>query len=336
MTTTKEAIKTHGLTEKQLLQILEKMLLARALSVRQRILQRMGKGAMTFSGEGHEAAQVGSAFTLRPGVDWVFPYYRDVAVAVTIGMTPVEILRGFFARRDDISSGGRNMPSHFSHPDLRIVSGSAPIATQIPHAVGAALAAKLRKLDEIAVAYFGDGATSTGDWHESMNFAGVHRLPVVFVCEHNNYAISVNWRKQAAIENVSIRAQGYGFPGVTVDGNDVLAVYGAMAEAVKRARAGEGPTLIEAKTYRLMPHSSDDDDRRYRAREEVEAWSAKDPVVAFPLQLKELGVLDDNTEKEINDRVNQDVDAATDQVEQEPQPEAPTALRHVLVEEERS
>jgi 2-oxoisovalerate dehydrogenase E1 component alpha subunit len=336
MTATKEAIQTHGLTEKQLLQILENMLLARALSVRQRILQRMGKGPMTFSGEGHEAAQVGSAFALRPGVDWVFPYYRDAAVAVTIGMTPVDILRGFFARRDDINSGGRNMPSHFSDPDLRVVSGSAPIATQIPHAAGAALAAKLRKLDEIAVDYFGDGATSTGDWHESMNFAGVHRLPVVFVCEHNNYAISVPWRKQAAIENVSIRAQGYGFPGVTVDGNDVLRVYGAMSEAVKRARAGEGPTLIEAKTYRLMPHSSDDDDRRYRTREEVEAWSAKDPVVAYPQQLKELGVLDDNAEKEINDRVNQEVDAATDQVEQEPQPEAPTALRHVLVAEERS
>jgi len=336
MTAIKEAIKTHGLTEKQLLQMLEKMLLARALSVRQRILQRMGKGPMTFSGEGHEAAQVGSAFALRPGVDWVFPYYRDVAVAVTIGMTPVDILRGFFARRDDINSGGRNMPSHFSHLGLRIVSGSAPIATQLPHAVGAALAAKLRKLDEIAVGYSGDGSTSTGDWHESMNFAGVQRLPVIFVCEHNNYAISVPWRKQAAIENVSIRAQGYGFPGVSVDGNDVLAVYGAMSEALKRVRAGEGPTLIEAKTYRLMPHSSDDDDRRYRTREEVEAWSAKDSVAAFPHQLKELGVLDDNAEKEINDRVNHEVDAATDQVEQEPQPEAPTALRHVLVEGERS
>ncbi|TMB66425.1 MAG: thiamine pyrophosphate-dependent dehydrogenase E1 component subunit alpha [Chloroflexi bacterium] len=333
---TKEAVNTHGLAKEQLLQMLEKMLLARALSVRQRMLQRMGKGPMTFSGEGHEAAQVGSAFALKPGVDWVFPYYRDVAVAVTIGMTPVDILRAFFARRDDINSGGRNMPSHFSHPSLRIVSGSAPIATQLPHAVGAALAAKLRKLDEIAVGYSGDGSTSTGDWHESMNFAGVQRLPVVFVCEHNNYAISVPWRKQAAIENVSIRAQGYGFPGVTVDGNDVLAVYGAMSEAVKRARAGEGPTLIEAKTYRLMPHSSDDDDRRYRTREEVEAWSAKDPVAEFPQQLKEMGVLNDNSEKEINDRVNHEVDAATDQVEQEPQPEAPTALRHVLVEGERS
>jgi 2-oxoisovalerate dehydrogenase E1 component alpha subunit len=334
MTAIKEATKTFGLTEKRLLEMHYKMLLARAVSVRQRVLQRMGKGPMTFSGEGHEAAQVGTAFALRPGTDWVFAYYRDVAVALTIGMTPHDILRGFFARRDDISSGGRNMPSHFSHRDLRIVSGSAPIATQVPHAVGAALAAKLRKLDEVSVAYFGDGATSTGDWHESMNFAGVHKLPVIFVCEYNNYAISVPWTKQMAVPNVAVRAAGYGFPGVTMNGNEVLEVYGAMTEAVQRARSGEGPTLIEAKTYRLMPHSSDDDDRRYRTREEVEQWGAKDPLVAFARQLKEIGVLDDKSEKELNERVNREVDEATDAVEKEPTPDPESALRHVFVEEE--
>jgi 2-oxoisovalerate dehydrogenase E1 component alpha subunit len=334
MTAIKEATKTFGLTEKRLLEMHYKMLLARAVSVRQRVLQRMGKGPMTFSGEGHEAAQVGTAFALRPGTDWVFAYYRDVAVALTIGMTPHDILRGFFARRDDISSGGRNMPSHFSHRDLRIVSGSAPIATQVPHAVGAALAAKLRKLDEVSVAYFGDGATSTGDWHESMNFAGVHKLPVIFVCEYNNYAISVPWTKQMAVPNVAVRAAGYGFPGVTMNGNEVLEVYGAMTEAVQRARSGEGPTLIEAKTYRLMPHSSDDDDRRYRTREEVEQWGAKDPLVAFARQLKEIGALDDKSEKELNERVNREVDEATDAVEKEPTPDPESALRHVFVEEE--
>jgi 2-oxoisovalerate dehydrogenase E1 component alpha subunit len=334
MTAIKEATKTFGLTEKRLLEMHYKMLLARAVSVRQRVLQRMGKGPMTFSGEGHEAAQVGTAFALRPGTDWVFAYYRDVAVALTIGMTPHDILRGFFARRDDISSGGRNMPSHFSHRDLRIVSGSAPIATQVPHAVGAALAAKLRKLDEVSVAYFGDGATSTGDWHESMNFAGVHKLPVIFVCEYNNYAISVPWTKQMAVPNVAVRAAGYGFPGVTINGNEVLEVYGAMTEAVQRARSGEGPTLIEAKTYRLMPHSSDDDDRRYRTREEVEQWGAKDPLVAFARQLKEIGALDDKSEKELNERVNREVDEATDAVEKEPTPDPESALRHVFVEEE--
>jgi len=334
MTAIKEETRTFGLTEVQLQDIHYKMLLARALSVRQRVLQRMGKGPMTFSGEGHEAAQVGSAYALRPGTDWVFPYYRDVAVAVTIGMTARDILMCFFARADDINSGGRNMPSHFSNPQLRIVSGSAPICTQAPHAVGAALASKLRRLDEVTTVYFGDGATSTGDWHESMNFAGVHRLPLVFVCEHNQYAISVQWRKQAAIENVANRAEGYGFPGVTVDGNDVLAVYGVMSRAVERAKSGEGPTLIEAKTYRLMPHSSDDDDRRYRTREEVEEWSARDPIAAFARQLKGLGALDDKRETLLIDRVSQEVDEATDFAEKAPTPDPETALRHVLIEEE--
>ncbi len=336
MTAIKEAARTFGLTETQLLDIHHKMLLSRALSVRQRVLQRMGRGPMTFSGEGHEAAQVGSAYALRPGVDWVFAYYRDVAVAVTIGMTARDILMGFFARADDISSGGRNMPSHFSNPKLRIVSGSAPIGTQLPHAAGAALASKLRRLDEVTAVYFGDGATSTGDWHEAMNFAGIHKLPVIFVCEFNSYAISVTWRKQAAIEDVAIRAQGYGFPGVTVDGNDVLAVYSAMLKAVERARDGEGPTLIEAKTYRLVPHSSDDDDRRYRTREEVEEWSARDPISAFARQLKEIGALDDKREKELNDRVNQEVDEATEYAEKAATPEPASALRHVFVEERKS
>jgi len=336
MTAIKEAARTFGLTEAQLLDIYHKMLLSRALSVRQRVLQRMGRGPMTFSGEGHEAAQVGTAYALRPGVDWVFPYYRDVAVAVTIGMTARDILMGFFARADDISSGGRNMPSHYSDPKLRIVSEGAPVATQTPHAVGTALASKLRGLDEVSAVYFGDGATSTGDWHESMNFAGIHKLPVIFVCEYNSYAISVHWRKQMAVENVAVRAEGFGFPGITVDGNDVLAVYGAMSKAAERARAGEGATLIEAKTYRLVPHSSDDDDRRYRTREEVEEWSARDPIAVFALQLTETGALDDKREKELNDQVNQEVDEAMEYAEKAPTPEPSSALRHVFVEERES
>src|SRR5881296_3541587 len=273
MTAVQEAINTLGLSEKQLLDIFYKMQLARNLSVRQRLLQRMGKGAITYSGEGHEAAQVGTTYALRPGHDWLYTYYRDVGVAVTIGMSARDVLLGFFARAEDVSSGGRNMPSHFSSRELRIVSQGAPVCTQAPQAAGTALASKLRSLDEVTAVYFGDGATSTGDCHEAMNFAGIHKLTVIFVCEFNGYAISVNWKKQAAVENVAIRAQGYGFPGVTIDGNDVLSVYEAMTKAVDRARKGAGPTFIEAKTYRLTPHSSDDDDRRYRSRDEVESWN---------------------------------------------------------------
>jgi len=308
------------------------MLLARTVSVRQRILQRMGKGSITYSGEGHEAAQVGTTFALRPGHDWLYTYYRDVGVALTIGMTPYDILMGFFARKDDPSSGGRNMPNHFSSKELRIVSQGAPVATQVPQATGTALAIKLRGLDEVAAVYFGDGATSVGDVHESMNFAGIHDLPVIFICEFNGYAISVSWSKQAAIENVAVRARGYGLPGVTVDGNDVLAVYSAMKDAVERARRGDGPTFLEAKTYRIVPHSSDDDDRRYRSREEVEKWATRDPVARFAAQLENLGVLDKDGRLEIEQRVNREVDDATDRAESAPLPDPESALDHVLVE----
>lgn len=333
MVSVKEIPGAVGLGGEQLLDVYYKMLLSRTVGQRERMLNRMGKGPFAVTGEGHEATQVGTAYALKPGHDWVVPYYRDIGVAVTIGQTPRDLLLAHLSRTEDISSGGRNMPSHFSDPALRIVSGSAPVATHLPHAAGIALASKLRGLDEVTVVYTGDGGTSTGDCHEAMNLAGIHKLPVIFIIENNQYAISVHWRKQAAVDKVSVRAEGYGFPGVTVDGNDVLAVYGAMSKAVERARSGEGPTLIEAKTYRLVPHSSDDDDRRYRTKEEVEEWSARDPLVAFARQLKEMGVLDDKREKELNDRVNEEVDEATDYAEKQPTPAPETAMRHVFVEE---
>ncbi len=327
-----EKVDTAGLTDQQLLDMYYKMLLTQALSERMRVLQRMGKGTFAISAEGHEGAQVGTAYALRPGQDWTVPYYRSVGVAVTVGMTARDVLMAFFARRDDISSGGRNMPNHFSHRELRIVSGSAPVATQVAHAVGIALASKLRGLDEVTFVYFGDGATSKGDTHEAMNFAGVHRLPVVFICENNFYAISVHVSKQMAVENVSIRAQGYGFPGVTVDGTDVLAVYRAALEAHQRAQAGEGPTFIEVKTYRLAPHSSDDDDRRYRSREEVEEWSRRGPIVRFRTLLREMGLLDQEKEEALARRVAREVEEATEYAEQAPLPDPATVFRHLYAE----
>src|SRR3989337_1474411 len=230
--------------------MLYKMVLSRTVGQRERMLNRMGKSPFAVTGEGHEAAQVGTAYALVPGKDWVFPYYRDMGVALTIGQTARDLMLEFFSRAEAISSGGRNMPSHFSDPKLRIVSGSAPVATRVLPAVGAAFASKLRGLDEVSMAWFGDGGSSTGDVHEGMNFAGVHKLPGVFGCANNQYPTSGHWTKLMAVENRSVRAQGYGFPGVTVDGNDVLVVYRAAREAVDRARRGEGPTFIEAKTYR--------------------------------------------------------------------------------------
>ncbi|MCH7998037.1 MAG: thiamine pyrophosphate-dependent dehydrogenase E1 component subunit alpha [Chloroflexi bacterium] len=308
------------------------MMLSRAVGQRERMLNRMGKAPFAVTGEGQEATQVGTAYALVSGKDWAFPYYRDIGVALTLGQTARDLMLEFLARGENVSSGGRNMPSHFSDPKLRIVSGSAPVATQMPHAVGTAFASKLRGLDEVSMTWFGDGATSKGDCHEAMNFAGIHKLPVIFVCENNQYAISVHWTKQMAVENVAVRAQGYGFPGVTVDGNDVLAVYGAAREAVERARRGDGPTFIEAKTYRLVPHTSDDDDRRYRSREEVEEWSEKDPIPRFQAYLEGHGLLDEKTRDELAKKAAQAVDAATEYAEKAPLPDPETALGHVFAE----
>lgn len=334
MVSVKEIPGTGGLTKHQVLELYYKMALARAVGERERMLNRMGKGPFAVTGEGHEAAQVGVTYALRPGVDWVVPYYRDLGVALTIGQTARDLLLAHLSRAEDISSGGRNMPSHFSDPNLRIVSGSACVGTQAPHAVGIALASTLRKLDEVTAVFFGDGATSTGDVHESMNMAGVHKLPVIFVCEHNQYAISVPWSEQGGVESVAKRAEGYGFPGVSVDGNDVLAVYAAGKTAVERARRGEGPTFIEAKTYRLVPHTSDDDDRRYRSKEEVEEWRKKDPLVRFTAWMEEHGVADRSELDLVREQVANEVDEASDYAESAPMAELDSVFRHVYVEEE--
>lgn len=318
-----------NLTEDDLLKMYRTMVLTRALSSRMWVLNRMGKAAFAITGDGQEAAQVGSAYALRPGRDFVLPYYRDLGVVLTVGMTPEELMLGLLARAADPSSGGRQMPSHFGHARLRIISGSSPVATQIPHAAGIAYASKLRHEDDVTIVYFGDGATSKGDFHEGLNFAGIHRLPVIFFCENNGYAISVPLHKQMAIRSVAERAAGYGFPGVSVDGNDVLAVYAATRQAVERARSGGGPTLIEARTYRLVPHSSDDDDRRYRTKAEVDHWRQDDPIERFKAYLLEESILTPDLIQEISTRVAAEVDRATDHAERSPLPQPESALLHV-------
>src|SRR5262249_52972485 len=196
------------------------MALARALDERMWTISRQGKAPFVTPVRGHEAVQVGSAQALRAGVDWVVTYYRDWAVALTLGVTPYDCLLSLLGKRDDPFSGGRQLPGHFSVPALRLLSPSSAVATQIPHAVGLGLAASLRGEQAVAIVYFGDGATSEGDFHEAASFAGVHRLPVVFLCENNQYAISVPLPRQIPTPTVAERAAAYGFPGVRVDGND--------------------------------------------------------------------------------------------------------------------
>jgi 2-oxoisovalerate dehydrogenase E1 component len=292
------------------------ILLARVLDQKTWALNRMGKAPFVVSSQGHEGAQVGSAWTIRAGVDSVLPYYRDLGVVLALGMTPYEVLLGVFARPDDPCSGGRQMPNHWGHAGRRIISGSSPIATHLPHAVGMALAAKLEGRDEVVMCYFGDGAASKGDFHESLNFAGIHRLPVVFVCENNGYAISVPLSKESAVENIAEHAHSYRLTGVIVDGNDPIDVYAATRSAIRRARKGEGAALVECKTYRYLGHTSDDDDRSYRTPAEVELWRKKDPLVRTRQYLIEQRLLSEQREEELEAEVKAEVEEAARRAEE--------------------
>ena len=242
-----------GLSDDRLRDMYYKMLVARLLGDRMFILNRQGRAHFAITGHGHEACQVGSAFALRAGRDWVLPYYRDMGVVLALGMTTREVMLHFLARAADPCSGGRQMPNHWGYPSLRIVTGSSVVATQIPHAVGVALASKLRAEDDVSIVYFGEGATSQGDFHEGLNFASVHRLPVVFFCENNGYAISEPQWKEMAVPNVSDRARGYGLCGSTVDGNDALAVYQTTRWAVGECRHGRGPSLSRPRPIAWCP-----------------------------------------------------------------------------------
>jgi len=321
-----------GLTDDDLRSMYRTMIEARLIDEAAFRQNRMGRAPFVVPVSGHEGCQVGTAWAMRRGTDIWLPYYRDLGVVLVAGMTARDVFLGLFSKADDPTSGGRQMPAHWGSRRLGIISHSSPIATQIPHAAGIAYAARYRREDTVVACWFGEGATSEGDWHEGLNFAGIHHLPVVFVCENNHYAISVPQSKQMAVENVADRAAAYGFPGVVVDGNDVLACYEAMARAHERASAGEGPTLIECKTYRFFPHTSDDDDKTYRSREEVEEARHHDPLVEFGRYLDASHVVDEPAQQELRDAVKAEVDDAIQQAWDAPDPDPATALRHVFAE----
>lgn len=328
-----------SLERDDLLRIFELMLLARSLDERQWILNRQGKAPFVISCQGHEAAQVGSASALTPGKDWVLPYYRDLGVVLTLGFTPTEVMFGLFARAADPNSGGRQMPAHYGKRKLNIITQSSPTGSQVPHAAGVGLGIKIRNEvagrivdDAVAWVSFGEGTSSQGEVHEAMNLAGAHKLPVIFVCENNGYAISVPQRNQMGVEDVADRAAGYGFPGVVVDGTDPVACFEATQAAVERARRGDGPTLIEFKCIRLTPHSSDDNDRTYRPADEIKAMKEHDPIARFAAYLKAEDILTDESEATIRDRIKQQVNEATTAAEAAPPPDPATLLKHVYIE----
>lgn len=322
-----------GLTDEDVIEMYRLMLLTRRLDERSEQLQRQGLSPFYISSRGQEAAQIGCAYAFAPGKDWFHPYYRDFGVLLTVGVTPRELMLALFAKRDDPASGGRQMPAHFGHRKLNVYTGSSPVSTQIPQAVGIAYAHRYRGEDAATYVSFGEGGSSKGDFHEGLNFAAVWKCPVIFLCQNNGYAISVGLEKQMAIEDVAIRALGYGMPGVVVDGQDALAMYKVTKEAVARARAGEGPTLIEAKTYRIVPHSSDDDDRLYRSREEVELYrTVQDPLNRLRSYLFDKGLADDEALAEMNKGVLVQVDEAIEWARVQPDPIPEEAARHVFAE----
>jgi 2-oxoisovalerate dehydrogenase E1 component alpha subunit len=309
------------------------MLLARRLDERAWVLHRQGKIAFHISGIGHEAAQVGAAFALRRGHDWIVPYYRDLAVMLAVGFTPRDFVLGLMGKKGEPTSGARQMPNHWSLRRANVVSHSSPVATQTPHASGVALGIQMRGDDAVVLTSIGEGSTAQGEWYEGVNWAAVHKLPVIFLVENNIYAISVRQEKQMAVTNVADKAAGLGLPGVSVNGLDVLEVHQAVSEAVQRARAGEGPTLVEARVYRLTPHSSDDDDRTYRSREEVEEFKQRDPLHAFRAVLLERKTLTPEEDAALEARAKEQVDDAVRAGEAAPYPEVSEAAWPVYVED---
>jgi 2-oxoisovalerate dehydrogenase E1 component alpha subunit len=311
------------------------MLLARRLDERAWVLHRQGKIAFHISGIGHEAAQVGAAFAIERGVDWVVPYYRDLALMIALGYTPRDFLLSLMGKKGEPTSGGRQMPSHWSLRKANVVTHSAPVATQTVHASGIALAMKLRKEKKVVLTTIGEGSTSQGEWYEAVNWAAVHQLPVVFLIENNMYAISESPDKQMAVKTAAEKACGLGLDGLAVDGSDVFQVYEAMDSAFKKARSGKGPILIEARMYRITPHSSDDDDRSYRSREEVEESKKRDPLLIAREILEKGKILTPSILEEMETRAKELIDEAVVFATDAPYPPVEDASYPVYFEEVR-
>ena len=315
--------------EKTLKEWFNYMLLGRQIDYRFQVLNRQGRAPFIISCAGHEAAQIGVSWPLKPKYDWLAPYYRDVVLCMRVGMTPLDLMLAVLAKPADPASGGKQTPGHFSDSRLNITSGGSPVAAQMVRGAGVAYALKMDGTDKVLMTCYGEGAGSEGDAHEAFNFAAIHKLPEVFVCENNGFAISTPMRKEYAIEYVAQRASAYGFPGVTVDGRDPVTCYHVAKEAVARARAGQGPTLIECIVDRLGAHSSEDDQRRYRTQEEIEQLAMNDSLERFKQRLLVEGILTTKEVADYEERVKEEVTKATSEGVASPDAPAENAYTNV-------
>lgn len=319
------------LSDDALMKLYKYMVLVRRLNERLLLLQRQGRIGFCVDSSGHEACQIGSAFALTKE-DWLFPYYRDAGMCLVKGLSMKALMDHVFANADDSSSLGRQLNVHWSSREYNIVSSSSCVASRLAHAVGTAYAMKYKNDKLVCLTTFGDGSTSQGEFHEALNFAGVWKAPVIFLCENNQYAISLPGRNQTASQSIAIKAEAYGFEGVQVEGNDILAVYKATRAAVDKARNGEGPTLIEAVTYRQGGHSSSDDPTRYRDKDELEYWKTKDPIRLFKVYLEKKGLLNDREEAKILESADNELTAAIRESEKTPKPDPKTLFTDVYSE----
>ena len=318
-----------GLADDEILDLYKKMVMGRTLDERIWMLNRQGKVPIAASSQGHEAAQMGSLLAAQKDGDcFLFPYYRDLFLKVMAGLTPLETMLSYMGKQGDRYSDGRQFPLQGADLEHRIIQISNVVAAGMTQSVGYALGCRMKGDETVVLSYFGDGGSSQGETHEALNFAGVHKLPVVFICENNRYAISVPQRKQMAIEDVADRAAGYGYPGVVVDGMDLFHVYEATSEAIASARS-RGPVLLEMKVERFLPHTTDDDDRRYRSAEELEQAKKRDPIAGLSSYLTEVGLLTEDEDKEIGLEATAEVNKATDDAEAASYPDVSTLLDHL-------
>jgi pyruvate dehydrogenase E1 component alpha subunit len=298
------------LSNEQLLDIFYWLKLIRSFDERLSVLVRQGKiRSGVYTGIGQEAIVVGTCYGLRKE-DYICPLHRDLGTFLMKGVDPGVMMAQMFAKAGGLSKG-RDSALHSGVPELGIFGNTSMLGANLPVAAGLGLTFKMEQVDNVVIAYFGEGASNTGDFHEGLNFAGVNRLPVVFVCENNLYAYSVPFEKSMAIEDVAVRAESYGFDGVAINGNDVLAVYQATQGAIRRARAGEGPTLVECKTYRWHGHS-EHDKAFYRTEDELAIWKSRDPIPTFTTYLEHRKVLTPDALKDIEQRITAVIDRAVE------------------------
>ena len=320
-------------TPDQMIEAYKLMLISRRLDDKMLTMIRQGKGFFHIGGAGHEAAQLAAAFNLQSKKDWAFPYYRDVAFVLGLGMTPEELMLCFMSREDDPNSGGRQMPAHYGHRELNIVSQSSPTGTQYLQAVGVAMGMKKRGSEEVVYVSSGEGTTSQGDFHEALNWASREKLPIIFFIEDNKYAISVHISEQTSGGSVYNMTRGYeGLSRYKMDGTDFTSSNNLMKEVIGRVRLGEGPALVEAECVRLLPHSSSDDQRKYRPEEELAADIANDPIVKLKDILLQAKVLTEEEEASLRESVLETVNKAVEYAESREESESDTASRFVFDE----